>query len=95
MFGKDFEFSEQYLVSDINPRLITRAIKKRYSFKKVTRVTLKHILYEGARMNNILRMNDACYEKMVDCLNLNLDIDHSSREMNEVKPHYLLTFKVS
>ena len=58
LFGKGFEFSEEYLVSQINPEKIIKALKKRYKFKKVTRVTLKHVLYEGARSNNILRVNN-------------------------------------
>ena len=94
MFGKDFEFSEQYLVSDIDPRLIKRAIRKRYNFKKVTRVTVKHILYEGARSNNILRINDACYEKMVEWLGLSTMIDKSWNESKHIKPLHLDTSKV-
>lgn len=65
MFGPNFEFSEKYLISQIDVRLIVKALKKRYKFEKVTNVTLKHVLYEGARINNILRMNDACFDKMV------------------------------
>ena len=58
MFGKDFEFSEKYLKSKIDSETIVKALKRRYTFKKITKVTLKHVLYEGARANNILRIND-------------------------------------
>ena len=61
--------------------IIIRAIKRRYKFKKVTRVILKHILYEGAKINHILCINDDCFEKMVDILNLPLD------EMDEDDEH--------
>ena len=57
-FGRNFEFSEEYLTSHINPEAIMKAIKKRYGFHKVTRSTLKHILYEGARTNRVLRINN-------------------------------------
>lgn len=79
-FGKNFEFSEKYLTSNIKPELIIKALKKRYEFKKITKATLKHVLYEGARLNRILRINDSCYEKMVEILNIPLDPDD-----NEVK----------
>ena len=68
--GKNFEFSEKYLTANIDPQLIIRALKKRYRFKRVTRETLKHILYEGARLNKVLRINDSCFDKMVDVLNI-------------------------
>lgn len=67
-FGSEFEFSEKYLTAKISPSAIILAIKKRYGLKKVSRATLKHILYEGARLNRILRINDSCFEKMVDIL---------------------------
>ena len=75
MFGKDFEFSEKYLKSKIDSETIVKALKRRYKFKKITKVTLKHVLYEGARANNILRINDEWFNKMVEILNLNLDAD--------------------
>jgi hypothetical protein len=74
-FGKNFEFSEEYLTSNISSEAIMKAIKRRYGFKKVTKSTLKHVLYEGARINRVLRINDSWYEKMVDILGLNLDLD--------------------
>ncbi|CAI2376895.1 unnamed protein product [Moneuplotes crassus] len=72
-FGKNFEFSEEFLLSHIEPKVVLKAIQKRYRFKKITRVTIKHILYEGARSNNILRINDESYEKLVDILELPID----------------------
>ena len=76
--SKNFEFSEHNLTSDIDPRLIIRALKRRYGFKKITKATLKHVLYEGARLNRILQINDSCYEKMVEILNIPLDFDEES-----------------
>jgi hypothetical protein len=73
LFGKSFEFTEQYLISNIEPALIIQALKKRYKFDKITRVTIKHVLYEGARSNNILRINNQSFERLVDILNLPLD----------------------
>jgi len=39
----------------------------------ISRETLKYILREGARANNILRLTDDCFENMVDILGLPLD----------------------
>jgi hypothetical protein len=39
----------------------------------VTKETLKYILYEGAKTNGILRINDHCFEQMIETLNLPLD----------------------
>ncbi|CAI2365677.1 unnamed protein product [Moneuplotes crassus] len=92
-FGKNFEFSEQYLTSKISSNKICKAIKKRYGFEKVTRSTLKHILYEGARTNHILRMNNSCFDKMVDILNIDCDSDEESEkspENKDEKPELLL-----
>ena len=43
-------------------------------------MTIKHILYEGARSNNILRINDESYEKLVDILNLPLENGRGEEE---------------
>ena len=75
MSGKTYDFSEEYLKSFISSEIIINEIKKRYRVRKVNKVTLKHVLYEGARINNILRMNEYWYEKMVETLNLNLEGD--------------------
>lgn len=74
-FGKNFEFSEKYLTANIKHQLIIKAIKRRYGFLKVTKSTLKHILYEGARLNRVLRINDSWFEKMIDVLRIPLDED--------------------
>jgi len=79
-FGKNFEFSEKYLTSNLDPNIIIKAIKRRYQFKKVTRATLKHILYEGARLNKVLRINDSCFDKMVDVLNIPVGDDEDDEE---------------
>ena len=57
-FGRHFEFSEKYLISEIEGSKIIRAIKRRYKFQSITKEILKHILYEGAKTNDILRIND-------------------------------------
>ena len=88
-FGRHFEFSEKYLVSEIDSNKIKRAIKRRYRFKKVTRATLKHILYEGAKTNDILRINDESYQKMVDALDLPLDPEEPEpRKSSEAMARY-------
>lgn len=76
-FGRHFEFSEKYLVSEIDGNRIIRCIKRRYKFKSVTKEILKHILYEGAKTNDILRINDECFENLAEVLNLPLDSDGS------------------
>ena len=82
-FGKNFEFSEKYLTSNIKPEVIVKALKKRYGFTKITKATLKHVLYEGARLNRILRINDSWYEKMVEILDIPLDKDEEELRRNE------------
>ncbi|CAI2378888.1 unnamed protein product [Moneuplotes crassus] len=84
IFGANFEFSEKYLTSKISSEKIIKAIKKRYCFKKVTRSTLKHILYEGARTNHILRMSNSCFEKMVDILNIDCESDEEDEKSPEI-----------
>ena len=74
-FGKNFEFSEKYLTSKMESKAVVKALKRRYGFRKVTRATIKHVLYEGARINHVLRINDSCFEKMVDILELDADLE--------------------
>ena len=88
MFGKNFDFTQEYLKSNIDPALILKAIKMRYNFKKVNKVTLKHVLYEGARANNILRINDYCFEKMVENLSLPLDDEDEDYEENLLSEYH-------
>lgn len=58
VFGPTFEFTEKYLVSDIDPMLIKDALKEMFKLDKLTRESLKYILREGAKSNNILRITD-------------------------------------
>lgn len=46
-----------------------------FKLDTLTRENIKHILREGAHTNNILRVTDDCFERMVDALNLSLDIE--------------------
>lgn len=91
-FGRHFEFSEKYLVSDIDGHRIMRSIKKRYKFKSVTKEILKHILYEGAKTNDILRINDEWFENLADVLNLPLDTDDSeySNKLPDIHKRYVV-----
>ena len=50
----------------------------------MTRITVKHVLYEGARSNNILRINDDCFEKLVDILNLELDDEQDDEDITNI-----------
>lgn len=43
-------------------------------------MTIKHILYEGARLNNILRINDESYEKLVDILDLPIETEEDEAQ---------------
>ena len=82
-FGKNFEFSEKYLTSNINSEKIIKALKKRYGFSKITKATLKHVLYEGARVNRILLINDSWFDKMVEILNIPLDSDEENKNISD------------
>ena len=52
-------------------------------------MTLKHILYEGARSNNILRINDESYERLVDILNLPLENERVGEEEEKTSPQFM------
>jgi len=58
-------------------------------------VTIKHILYEGARSNNILRINDESYEKLVDILNLPLENGRGEEEEKKNFPLFMETVRVN
>ena len=62
-----------------------KALKKRYGFKKVTRSTLKHILYEGARMSRVLRINNSWFDKMIEVLNIKLEPESESEDDNQIE----------
>jgi len=62
---------------------------------KVTRATLKHILYEGARLNRVLRINDTCFEKMIEILNITFDSDDEEEDPNNDKSHHTIVSKFS
>ncbi len=82
-FGPNFELSEEYLTSDIKSEIIINALKKRYGFKKVTKATMKHILYEGARISRVLRINDSSYERMIDILDIDLEKESDNDGIKE------------
>jgi hypothetical protein len=88
-FGRNFEFSEKYLTSNIKLELIAKAIKMRYGFNKITKATLKHILYEGARLNRVLRIDDSCFDKMIDVLCIPLEDDHEEDKFDSKNHQYL------
>ena len=49
---------------------------------------MKYILREGARINNVLRINEECFERMVESLSLQLDPDEEEeRNYNEDYAH--------
>ena len=58
-------------------------LNKRYGFKKVTRSTLKHLLYEGARLNRVLRINNSWFDKMVDILDIDCESDDGDEDEEE------------
>ena len=54
-----------------------------YHLTLITRDTLKSILREGARANNILRITDECFERMIDSLNIPLDNENGNYKIDE------------
>ena len=73
MFGSEFEFTEKQLVSNMNPLMIKESLMEIFNLEKLTREDVKNVLREGAHTNNILRVTDECFEKMVDVLHLPYD----------------------
>lgn len=88
VFGKDFEFSEKWLISDINPQMIKDSLIHIFKLpNKLTRESMKYVLREGARTNNVLRINEECFDRMVDSLWLPLDPD-DERNYDEDDAHH-------
>ena len=83
VFGSNFKFTGEFLISDIDPHLIKNSLLKMFNLEKLTEETLKNILREGARSNNVLRLNDQWYEKMVEILNLPLDFEYTDESPNK------------
>ncbi|CAI2380621.1 unnamed protein product [Moneuplotes crassus] len=75
VFGPRFKFSEKLLISKMDNMMIKKSLLEIFKLKTLTRENLKYILREGADTNNILRITDECFEKMVDVLNIPLDSD--------------------
>ena len=53
----------------------------------MTRETLKYILREGARTNHVLRLDDNCFEIMIDSLGLPLDSEESDHSISYQEDH--------
>ena len=88
IFGKEFEFSEKCLISDINPQMIKDSLIHIFKLpNKLTRESMKYILREGARINNVLRINEDWFERMVDTLALPLDYEDSKDNYRENDAH--------
>ncbi|CAI2381024.1 unnamed protein product [Moneuplotes crassus] len=75
VFGSKFKFSEKHLIANMDGEMIKSSVKEIFKLDTLTRENLKMILREGADTNNVLRITDECFEKMVDVLNLPLDSD--------------------
>lgn len=67
------EYDEGNLILDIPPIKLKNTIKQVYSLDNLTYTSLKHILKEGAKFNQLLRIKDDCFDNMVDVLRLPLD----------------------
>lgn len=58
---------------DIPPVKLRNTIKQIYKLDSLTYTSLKHILKEGAKFNQLLRIKDEQFDNMVDVLKIPLD----------------------
>lgn len=69
-----FKFNESNLESEkLSGSDLRKMILEYYGFKQLTEETLKLILKQGAEDNNLLRISEASYIKLVDALEIPLD----------------------
>jgi len=83
VFGSDIEFTEKQLVSNMDPEMIKESLMEIFKLDTLTKENMKHILREGAHTNNVLRITDECFERMVDTLNLPLDPEPEDLEEHQ------------
>ena len=62
--------------------MIKQSLIEIFKLDTLTRENLKHILREGAHTNNVLRITDDWFERMVDTLNLPLDLEEDNLNEN-------------
>ena len=60
--GKHLDFKEETLVQEIDPKALVNTIKYLYGIKSLDKNTLKIILKEGAKSNQLLRMKDETFD---------------------------------
>lgn len=78
VFGNEFEFSESFLISEIDPQMIIGGLKHMLNLDSISKETVKYILREGARENNVLRLTEECFENMADSLGLPFEAEDKS-----------------
>lgn len=83
IFGTNIEFTEKQLVSNMDPIMIKKSLMEIFNLDTLTRENMKHILREGAHVNNVLRITDAWFERMVDALNIPLDPEPEDIDEND------------
>lgn len=89
VFGNKIDFGEKTLLTNIDPKEIKTSLMNLYNLTKLTRNTLKAILREGARDNNIMRVTDDWFSRMVEILDIPFDWDtecnssYASSELSE------------
>lgn len=85
-FGHAFTFTEDNLT---NPKLtsadLKRIIMENYSFKQLTEDTLRLILKQGAEDNNLLRISEASYTKLIDALDFKLDSSSEAKTTDVIR----------
>ena len=73
MFTGTQDFQDKHLIDDLDPYALRETIKKLYNLEHLTFSHLKQILKQGAKANNLVRMNDESFNQLVKVLDIPLE----------------------
>lgn len=81
-----FALNESNLSSDkVTGEDLRKIIMDFYGFHQLTEETLRLILKQGAEDNNLLRISEASYSKLIDALNIPLDSSNQAKTRDVIK----------
>ena len=82
----NFALNESNLASDkVRGEDLRKLILDFYGFHQLTEETLRLILKQGAEDNNLLRISEASYSKLIDALNIPLDSSNQAKTRDVIK----------
>ena len=82
----NFALNESNLSSDkVRGEDLRKIIMDFYGFQQLTEETLRLILKQGAEDNNLLRISEASYTKLIEALNIPLDSSNQTKARDVIK----------